>query len=138
MPDRWICPLCNHILPEDVWSRLPRTTVETEHGSRTEITCPKCGRQTVGMAWVQVGWQPDADRIASCEAGHERITPAPKDWTEKAILVMPPDDSEPFFQECRTCEKQGIGQIQMMQGDDGMLHRVKICTIKFRDVEAGA
>lgn len=50
MPNRWLCPICNHILTEDEWSRLPRIIVETEHGSRTEIACPKCGRQTVGMA----------------------------------------------------------------------------------------
>ena len=134
MPDRWICPLCDHILSEDEWSNLPRTTVEAENGSRTEITCPRCRRQSVGMAWARVGWQPEQDRIASCEAGHERITPAPKDWTERSILVIPPDDDEPFFPACRTCPEPGIGLIELMQGADGVLHKVRVCRITFRDV----
>lgn len=135
MPDRWICPLCNHILTEDAWSRLPRTMVDTAHGSRTEITCPKCGRQTVGIAWVRVGWEPDADRIASCEAGHERIVPASKDWTEQVILVIPPDDGETFFPECRTCKRNDEG-LELMIAVDGMMHCVKTCLIQFRDVGA--
>lgn len=138
MSDRWLCPCCNGILTEDAWSRLPRITVETEYGSRTDITCPICGFQSVGIAWVRAGWQPEQDRIASCEAGHERITPAPKEWSEKAILVIPPDDTEPFFPACRTCPQPGVGLIQVVQGEDGVLHLVKVCTIKFRDVEVDA
>lgn len=137
MPDRWLCPLCNHVLTEDEWSSLPRTMVETENGSYTEITCPKCGWQTVGMAWVRVGWEPEQDRIASCHRGFERIVPVPADWIEVPILVLPAK-GDPFFPECEDCEEfdRDDGGILISPDDAGVLHLIKECLIRFRDVEA--
>jgi len=78
-----------------------------------------------------------APRIASCERGFERIVPAHADWTEMPILVLPPPpDAEPFFQECVDC-KHGEDGIEIMQDDNGVFHRVKICLIKFREVPIG-
>jgi hypothetical protein len=137
MGDRWLCPLCNHLLTEDAWSRLPRTMVAIECGSRTEITCPKCGRQTVGMAWVRVEWQPAQDRLVSCHRGFERIVPAPADMGEELVLVLPAE-GEPLFPECHDCEEfyRDEGNILLMPDDAGTLHLVKLCLVTFRDVEA--
>jgi len=57
VPSRYMCPICNYILTEEVWSRLPRTTVDPEP---TKIICPRCGYATPefggGHVWRRVGW----------------------------------------------------------------------------------
>ncbi len=77
------------------------------------------------------------NRIASCKRGFERTVPVPADWTEMPILVMPPE-GDPFFPECKDCEvcRHGEDCIAIMPDDADVFHRVKLCLLTFRDVEA--
>ena len=73
-------------------------------------------------------------RIAVCKCGFERVLPAPEGWTEQEILVLPLSPAEPFLPECVECKQSTHGGMEIMQDDDGVFHRVKTCSIRFRAV----
>lgn len=71
--------------------------------------------------------------IASCIRGFERVVPAPEDWDVKPILVWSSAwDTEPFFPECVECDPEDHS-ITISPDDEGVFHRIKVCTISFRE-----
>ena len=53
-PDRWMCPECRGIIEETTYLALPRKLVRGPGGKYTNVQCPICGQNTIGMAWTAV------------------------------------------------------------------------------------
>jgi len=50
-PDRWMCPKCSGIIEDAVYFGLPRKLVRGPGGKYTQVECPICQQQTIGISW---------------------------------------------------------------------------------------
>lgn len=76
-------------------------------------------------------------RTATCERGFERVVPMPAGCDEQSLLVLVrpvPSEGDPFFPECEDC-KRDQQDILLMPNDSGVCHIVKVCTIRFKEME---